>query len=218
MLAQIRISVPDRPGVLGDVATALGNSGADIAQIQVLQSESGRALDDVYVQVSGEDHLHRVQGRLETMQGVQVLGVRVGPAPSTGHGELELVGRLLAAPARVVQTLVDGVPESTGSDWAAVVRYGDDERVAEVVATSPTCPGPEHIHLDVPLRLSVIGEPYAGTALIPLGGTRLGLVVVRESGPPYHHAELWRLEQVGAVAGSVLRQSLAASAGLEVLA
>ncbi len=218
MLAQIRISVPDRPGVLGDVATALGTAGADITQIQVLQSESGRALDDVYVQVSGEDHLHRVQSRLEAMQGVQVVGVRVGPAPSTGHGELELVGRMLAAPARVVQTLVDGIPESTGSDWAAVVRYGDDERVAEVVATSPTCPGPDHVHLDVPLRLSVIGQPYAGTALIPLGSSRLGLVVVRESGPPYHHAELWRLEQVGAVAGSVLRRNASATTELEVIA
>ncbi len=218
MLAQIRISVPDRPGVLGDVATALGTAGADITQIQVLQSESGRALDDVYVQVSGEDHLQRVQHRLGVLHGVQVVGVRIGPAPSTGHGELELVRRMLAAPARVVQTLVDGIAESTGSDWAAVLRYGEDERVAEVVALSPTCPGPDRVPVDLPLRLGVTGQPYAGTALVPLGAGRLGLVVVRESGPPYHHAELWRLEQVGAVAGSVLRRAASTAAELEVLA
>jgi hypothetical protein len=220
MLALVRISVPDRPGVLGDVASSVGAADADIVQVQVLQSEAGRALDDFHVQVRDADHLQRLEHRLAAMKGVQVLGVRIGPAPTNGHGELELVRRMVAAPARVLDTLVDGIPEPAGSDWAAVVRYGADERVESVVAVSPTCPGPEHVHIDVPLRLSVIGEPYAGTALIPLTGTRLGLVVVRESGPPYHQAELWRLEQVGALAGKVLRQnaSAAAPAGLEVTA
>jgi acetolactate synthase small subunit len=217
MLALVRISVPDRPGVLGDVASALGTAGADIVQLQVLQSEAGRALDDVHVQVSGRDHLDRVQHRLAAMPGVQVLGVRVGPAPTTGHSELELVGRMLTAPGRAVQTLVDGVPESTGSDWAAVVRYDDAESVAEVVASSPTSPGLNLSDVRVPLRLSVIDGSYAAMALIPLGGTRLGLVVVRESGPAFHPAELWRLEQVGAVAGHVIRATVAASAQLEVI-
>ena len=61
--------------------------------------------------------------------------------------------------------------------------------------------------IEVPLRLTVIGGAHAGMALVPLTGTRLGLVVVRESGPPYHYAELWRLEQLGALAGHVLTQS-----------
>jgi hypothetical protein len=217
MLALIRISVPDRPGVLGDVASALGTAGADIAQIQVLQSEAGRALDDVHVQVGSEEHLQRVQTRLESLPGVQVLGVRIGPAPTTGHSELELVGRMLRSPGRAVQTLVDGVPESTGSDWAAVVRYAADETAEEVVASSPTCPGLDLSDLRVPLRLNVIDGSYAGMALIPLAGTRLGLVVVRESGPPFHSAELWRLEQVGAVAGNVVRSAVAADSQLEVI-
>jgi hypothetical protein len=217
MLALVRISVPDRPGVLGDVASALGTAGADIVQLQVLQSEAGRALDDVHVLVSGRDHLDRVQHRLAAMPGVQVLGVRVGPAPTTGHSELELVGRMLTAPGRAVQTLVDGVPESTGSDWAAVVRYDDAESVVEVVASSPTCPALNLSDVRVPLRLSVIDGSYAAMTLVPLGGTRLGLVVVRESGPAFHPAELWRLEQVGAVAGHVIRAAVAASAQLEVI-
>jgi hypothetical protein len=70
----------------------------------------------------------------------------------------------------------------------------------------------------VPLRLSVVSSPYAGMALVPLTGTRLGLIVVRESGPPYHQAELWRLEQVGALAGHVLRQNESATSELTVIA
>jgi hypothetical protein len=125
---------------------------------------------------------------------------------------------MVAAPTRALSTLADGVPGSTGSDWAAVVRFDEDDRVDQVIATSPTCPGPEHLQLDVPLRLSALTSPYAGMALVPLTGTRLGLVVVRESGPPYHPAELWRLEQVGALAGNVLRQNESATSDLEVRA
>ena len=48
--------------------------------------------------------------------------------------------------------------------------------------------------------------------------TRLGLVVVRESGPSYHSAELWRLEQLGALTGHVLGQSGAAAHEVSVIA
>src|SRR5690349_17101702 len=122
MLALIRISIRDRPGALGDVATRVGAAGADIVQVQVLESESGRALDDLHVQVRDAAHLQRVQAQVGAVPGVQVLGVRDEPAPTTGHGELELARRMVAAPARALTTLVDGVAASTGSDWAAVVR------------------------------------------------------------------------------------------------
>jgi acetolactate synthase small subunit len=216
MLALIRISVRDRPGALGDVATRVGAAGADIVQVQVLESESGRALDDLHVQVRDRAQLERVQSLLAAIPGVQVIGVRDEPAPTTGHGELELARRMIAAPARALATLVDGVAASTGSDWAAAVHYDEHERVDRIVATSPTCPGPEFVTVEVPLRLSVIGGSYAGMALVPLTGTRLGLVVVRESGPPYHSAELWRLEQLGALAGHVLRESGAAATEVNV--
>src|SRR3954468_260954 len=218
MLALVRISVPDRPGTLGDVASRLGAVGADIVQVQVLQSEAGRALDDLHLQVRDADHLARVEHQLAGLPGVDVIGVGDEPAPSTGHGELELARRMVAAPARALTTLVDGVPASTGSDWAAVLRFDDNERVDQVIATSPTCPGPEHLQLDVPLRLSVLQSPYAGMALVPLTGTRLGLVVVRESGPPYHQAEPWRVEAVGALAGNVLRHDESSQSSLEVIA
>ena len=47
----------DRPGALGEVASTVGAAGADIVQVQVLESESGRALDDIHVQVRDTDHL-----------------------------------------------------------------------------------------------------------------------------------------------------------------
>ncbi len=60
MLSRIRISVPDAPGSLGRVTTAIGAAGGDIAKVDVLESAAGRALDDVFVNVRDDGHLRGV--------------------------------------------------------------------------------------------------------------------------------------------------------------
>ena len=47
MLLRLRIELPDQPGSLGRVTWTLGVLGADVAQIYVLERDSGRALDDI---------------------------------------------------------------------------------------------------------------------------------------------------------------------------
>lgn len=211
MLVRLRLRVRDRPGTLGQVASALGVAGADISRIEVLESESGRAVDDVFVEVRDEAHLDRVRKALGGVAGLEVLGVQQPAPPLSGHAELELVARIVGRPAHAAQTLVDGAPLAIGADWAALLSWGEDGLPAAVVTTSPDCPGAASVVVDVALRLTTLRitppgatEPYGGAALIPLGGTGLGLVVVRERGPGFHRSELWRLAQVGDTVGSVL--------------
>ena len=45
----IRVQLPDRPGMLGAVATALGAIGADILSVDVVERGSGIAVDDLVV-------------------------------------------------------------------------------------------------------------------------------------------------------------------------
>ena len=214
MLVRLRISLPDRPGSLGRVATALGAAGADIARVDVLGGESGQALDDVFVELSGREHLDRVQLALDRIAGVRVLGAQHPVPPVTGHTELELVDRVLSRPARAVQTLVDGAPAALGADWCAVLEWGGAGLPETVLAVSAGCPGKEAVMVTAPLRLQPVrlprpegGEPYGGAAVIPLSPTAAGLLLVRESGPDYHPAELWRLGQLGEVCGSVLARA-----------
>ena len=49
MLMHLRMSVPDRPGMLAQITAALADVGADIRTIAVLERESGRAIDDIYL-------------------------------------------------------------------------------------------------------------------------------------------------------------------------
>jgi hypothetical protein len=211
VLARIRLSVPDRPGSLGTVTSAIGAVGADIVKIDVLESESGRALDDVFVVVRDVTHLTSVRARLDNMASITVTGLQYPAPPVTGHAELELVDQVLSRPERGLQTLVDGAPHAFGADWAALVEYGPDAVVLGVLAISVHSPGPDSVVITSPSRLASIrmtppgsDSPYGGAALVPIGSGPLALVLVREEGPEFHRSELWRVGQVGQIIGTVL--------------
>jgi hypothetical protein len=215
MLARVRISVPDRPGSLGSVTSLIGSAGGDIAKVDVLESESGRALDDVFVLVRDLGHLQRVIESLNAVPGVTVVGTQQPVPPVTGHTELELVQQVLSHPERGLQTLVDGAPRALGADWAALVEFGMDGSQSSVLATSTRAPHKNTVLVTAPLRLTTLqlaapgaAEPYTGAALVPLQGSPVGLVLVRESGVEFHRSELWRLGQIGAILGPVLTASV----------
>ncbi len=211
-MARLRISLPDRPGSLGRLSSAIGSSGADIAAMDVLESESGRALDDVTIWVRDAGHLDSVTAAVSALPGIDVIGIRHPVPPTNVHGDLELVAQLLARPRVALRTLVDGAPRALGADWAALLEYANGERA--VLASSDYAPDPELITPPGPLRLAAIDLPQAqagGAALVPLGepdpmdgGTGAGLLVVRDSGPSFHRSELWRLSQLGALVGIAL--------------
>jgi hypothetical protein len=208
VLARLRISVPDRPGSLGRVTSAIGAAGGDIAKVDVLESEAGRALDDVFVQVRDTAHLDRLRRTVQSLAGVTINGVQSPAPPATGHTELELVQQVLAQPERSLQTLVDGAPGALGADWAALVEFDPDGGQSAVLAVSTRAPAGDGISVTAPLRLSSVrvlhpdtDEPYTGAALVPLSGTQVGLLLVRESGVDFHQSELWRLGPVGAIIG-----------------
>ena len=47
----LRVILPDKPGSLGAVATALGNAGADILGVDVVERADGHAIDDLAVEL-----------------------------------------------------------------------------------------------------------------------------------------------------------------------
>ena len=45
----VRLELPDRPGALGAVATALGTTGADIVSVDIVERRNGTAIDDFVI-------------------------------------------------------------------------------------------------------------------------------------------------------------------------
>lgn len=224
VLVRIRLTVPDRPGSLGLVASAIGCAGADVVQLEVLSSENGRAVDDVHVTVHDGGHLDRLVRSLGAVAGVGVEGVLHSPPPVTGHAELELVARVLAAPARALITLVDGVCAAVGADWAVVLGATAEGSLDTVVLAGVSAPEPDSLPgglaAGLPLRLGTPrlagpdGTRYGGAAVVPLGNAPLALLVVRQAGPAFHRSELWRLAELGRIAGHLVDSgTLAATAG-----
>ncbi len=73
-LFKLHISLPDRPGSLGLLASAIGAAGADIRGLVVLKSEDGRGFDEVIVAVPGTDPSDLVDV-LGSIGGVEVISV-----------------------------------------------------------------------------------------------------------------------------------------------
>ena len=73
-LFKLDISLPDRPGSLGLLASAIGAAGADIRGLVVLKSENGRGFDEVTVAVPGSDPTDLLEV-LGSIGGVGVISV-----------------------------------------------------------------------------------------------------------------------------------------------
>lgn len=72
----LKISLPDRPGSLGSVASAIGFAGGDIRKFTVVSNEGGKGIDDVVVAIPGTDptDLLNVLGEIG---GVEVISIEL---------------------------------------------------------------------------------------------------------------------------------------------
>lgn len=73
-LFQLKISLPDQPGSLGAIASAIGAAGCDIRSLSVLEAKNGIGYDDFLVAVPGTDPTDLVTV-LSSMGGVTVISV-----------------------------------------------------------------------------------------------------------------------------------------------
>ncbi|MGH3717610.1 MAG: ACT domain-containing protein [Pseudonocardiaceae bacterium] len=212
----IRVQLPDRPGALGAVATALGEVGVDILSLDVVERRSGIAIDDLVVELPSGRLPDVLITAAESVEGVEVDAVRPWAGALDTHRELELVEEIAADPAHGLQTFTDGVPKIIRAGWALVLSAagGRPRRVTASFAA------PETIAADLPwwpLRRATIldGEdPWVpppwqelGTELAatPLGGAERALLVGRPGGPMFRAAEVARLEHLAGIVAVVLR-------------
>jgi hypothetical protein len=209
MLTHVRISVPDRPGVLAQIAAAMADAGADIRTIAVLERESGRAVDDVYLAWPDGRPLSTLSDQLVAVRGVRVLGLRPSRQVPGTFPDLDLLTQVLATSARGVETLVDMAAHAFGADWAAGVAYGDSGPTVLYASAYPddaiVVPG---VPATRPLALEQDGAQLAVAPLDPLD---LVLVCGRAGAPPFHRAEVERVRRVTELAVGLLSTGVAVS-------
>lgn len=211
----LRVVLPDRPGILGAVATALGNAGADILGVDVVERAGGHAVDDLSVELPPGRPPDVLITAAESVPGVQVESVRPHSGRLDTHRELELVEAITVDPTCGLQLLADGVPRIFRAGWALIAaREGTRAyRLAQSSAAPETRAGDLPW---LPLAKAVVVDPavhwvpepwtHLDTELAasPFGPGPRALVVGRPGGPAFRPSELARLAHLAGIVTTVL--------------
>ncbi|MBW3591275.1 MAG: amino acid-binding protein [Actinobacteria bacterium] len=121
MLFSLRISLPDRPGTLGLVASAFGRGGANILTLDVIGSEGDLAVDDLLVEAP-QGLTRALLLAKEEVPGLVVEELTSHEAFHDRMSPLELATVLTETGGSPVQVLVERLPEALRAEWCAVVR------------------------------------------------------------------------------------------------
>jgi len=211
----LRLVVPDRPGILGAVATALGVAGIDIVSLDVLERGGGVAVDDVVVELPEGRLPDTLITAAQSVEGVQVESLRPFAGPLDTHRELELLDALArAAEGTAEKLLAAELPRVFHSGWA-VVLAGETPESCAVLAASEAAPAFEKLVLPwMPLTAPLLlpseeawlperwREMMIEMMAAPLGGGQ-AVVIGRSGGPAFRRSELLRLAHLTGIAGTV---------------
>ena len=212
----LRLVVPDRPGILGAVATALGTAGIDIVSVDVLERGRGLAVDDIVVDLPPDRLPDSLITVAQAVPGVQVESLRPFHGPLDTHRELELLEALArAAGGTAVKLLAAELPRVFHSGWS-VVLSGTAHGPCEVLAASDAAPSFDGMTLPwlplpgprlLPSEDGWLPERWREMAIEmmanPIGSPGTAVVIGRSGGPAFRRSELLRLVHLAGIAASV---------------
>src|SRR5262249_40009811 len=116
------VVLPDRPGSLGALATALGKAEADIVGVDVVEQRGdGSAVDDILVNLPPGKMADALVTACNSVEGAQVEFVRFYPARGGLQRDPQAVEAMTAAPLHAEAVLVMLAPNVFHADWALLI-------------------------------------------------------------------------------------------------
>lgn len=203
----MRVRLPDRPGSLGSVATALGGVNADINAVEIVEKGGDFVVDDFIVDLPPGQLPETIVTACHRLEGVRVEWISRYPEGGGLQSDLEALERMAADPANAAETLTSLCPVVFRSHWATLLQL-DSESVHQVYATT--------LAPDLNDGLLAQLAPYDGThrvtlaagwsagwgeavaVLTPLTRDRV-IVIGRMGGPPFLDSEIARLNHLAAL-------------------
>lgn len=199
----LRVEMPDQPGALGKVATAIASAGADIVSIRIVgRSEQQRVVDDFVIDLPPGALPDTLVSALDAETGAKVIWISRCPSQWNVLSEAELVSEMALDTAHAREMLFEHGPTLFHCQWAALARLDDPALLiatedappltaAQLAALAPL----DQLHaVDLPADWAPgWGEVVA--AVVPNGN---GFVAIlgRQGGPDFLGSELSRLQRV----------------------
>jgi hypothetical protein len=132
----MRITLPDRPGSLGAVATAMGGVGGDINAVEIVEKTGdGSVVDDFIVDLPPNQLPETVVSACQNLEGVRVEWIARYPEGGGLQSDLEALEKMAADPGHAAETLVSLCPVVFRSHWATLLSLGPDGPVSTFSTT-----------------------------------------------------------------------------------
>ncbi len=202
----LRVALPDRPGSLGAVATAMGTVGADIQAVEIVEKYDTYAVDDFMVEVPYGTLPDALITACTSIGGVEVLWFSHYPVGWGLQADVAVLDDMTADPEQAERILTEAAPAVFRVNWAAHVDPAD----GRVITRTAMAPEVSHLPLDAlhPLHEAhsvelpdgwLPGWPELLVAVAPFKqGT--SLLLARAGGPPFIKSEVARLRHLAALA------------------
>jgi hypothetical protein len=196
----MRVELPDVPGSLGRVASAIGEAGGDIEAIEIVEKRDGFAVDDVLLEIPAGTMPDSIISACSVLDGVSVLWISRYAAGGNLFLDLEVVEALTEDPSTARDRLVELLPIAFRVDWAARVTPGEDG--ARVVHATDAAPSAYDIG-PVPAPTRLPGDEVYVECAAPFGDDLV--LMGRRGGPEFLDSELARLEHLLGLAITISR-------------
>lgn len=199
----LRVQLPDVPGSLGRLATAIGSAGGNIDAIEIVSRGSGFAVDDVFLAADSTAMPDSIVSACQQLKGVEVLWISRYAAGTNLFLDLEAVEAMTQSPRDAADTLVDLVPQVFRADWGVRARRkGDQFEILHRTSAAPT-----DLPDKTPWPVDNVADGAIDELLLlaaPLGADE-AVVIARRGGPEFMDSELARLRHLAQLAGSIAR-------------
>jgi len=200
----LRVQLPDVPGSLGRVATAIGEAGGDIEAIEIVEHRAdGTAVDDVLLELAPGHMPDSIVSACTELDGVRVLWISRYAAGGNLFLDLEAVEELTAHPAQALDRLIDLLPATFRADWGVRLHRNADGTTAVLHRSTAA---PEDLPWHDLERADRIKSDDHNTVLAaaPLQDSEI-VVIGRRGGPEILDSEIARLGHLTALALSINR-------------
>jgi hypothetical protein len=217
----LRVRLPNRPGALGAVASAMGAIHADINLVEIVAKHGDVEVDDFILDLAPDQTVASLVAACDSVPGVQVQWVRNYPRGGGIDLDVELERRMAADRTRAAEILATAAPLVFRAQWSLLL---DVSATPEVTFRNPGAPdltaaqvqhlGPfDAIHRVVLEAGWLPGWEAHHAVVAPLPEQR-AVAIGRRGEPPFFPSELTRLAHLAGCADAAHTTEEVAPAGL----
>ena len=203
----MRVTLPDRPGSLGSVATAMGGVGADINAVEIVEKGDGIVVDDFIVDLPPGQLPETIVTACQRLSGVHVEWISRYPEGGGLQSDLEALERMTADPVHAAETLVSLSPVVFRSHFATLIEVINGEPrptystslAPELTADTVMNFSPFHHTHRINLHAGWIPGWADTTVMVSALNLDRAIAIGRIGGPEFLDSEIARLHHLAAL-------------------